>query len=209
MTVKLEEESAGPGLAGALCAICQTPIRAGERTGPCPACTSPFHVDCWVENGGCATYGCEHMPELVKESAQPTPVFAEATERPCPSCRKPIRTAARRCKHCGVIFELAAQPVGPVGRSQTLSRKPAPSPMSADASGASVERGGEKAARLVLILGFIPCTAPFALLFGGLWYLSQRSARSRLSPTGEADVTLGLAVSAAFTVVGLVVLALS
>jgi uncharacterized membrane protein YhaH (DUF805 family) len=28
----------------------------------CPACHTPHHQDCWMENGGCTVFGCEHAP---------------------------------------------------------------------------------------------------------------------------------------------------
>jgi hypothetical protein len=28
----------------------------------CPACNTPHHHDCWMENGGCTVFGCEHAP---------------------------------------------------------------------------------------------------------------------------------------------------
>ncbi|MBK8552708.1 MAG: hypothetical protein IPL53_17225 [Ignavibacteria bacterium] len=41
-----------------ICTFCQTPIKNEAETFFCPSCTSPYHKDCWLENKGCAVYGC-------------------------------------------------------------------------------------------------------------------------------------------------------
>lgn len=41
-----------------ICSFCQTHIKNESETFYCPSCTSPYHKDCWVENKGCAVYGC-------------------------------------------------------------------------------------------------------------------------------------------------------
>ena len=46
------------------CGICQSPILGGEEVTDCPACGLPFHADCWVENHGCAAYGCPQVGAL-------------------------------------------------------------------------------------------------------------------------------------------------
>lgn len=35
---------------------------SGADLAECPACGTPHHHDCWVENGGCTVFGCEHAP---------------------------------------------------------------------------------------------------------------------------------------------------
>ncbi|MEP7146797.1 MAG: hypothetical protein ABI792_07285 [bacterium] len=46
------------------CNFCQTHIKNETETFYCPSCNSPYHNDCWVENKGCAVYGCG---EKIKE----------------------------------------------------------------------------------------------------------------------------------------------
>lgn len=41
-----------------ICTFCQTPIKNEEEEILCPSCNSPYHTDCWIENKGCAVYGC-------------------------------------------------------------------------------------------------------------------------------------------------------
>jgi len=41
-----------------ICTFCQTPIKNAAEELECPSCNSPYHNDCWIENKGCAVYGC-------------------------------------------------------------------------------------------------------------------------------------------------------
>ena len=34
-------------------------MKESEETFFCPDCKTPYHVECWYENGGCAVYGCD------------------------------------------------------------------------------------------------------------------------------------------------------
>lgn len=42
------------------CLFCQSFIKKSEDIIFCPECNSPYHLECWYENGGCALYGCKH-----------------------------------------------------------------------------------------------------------------------------------------------------
>lgn len=57
---------ASPDVVGKTCPYDQYPIASGDQVIVCPECGVPHHADCWLENGGCTTYGCIRAP-----SAQP------------------------------------------------------------------------------------------------------------------------------------------
>lgn len=44
---------------GKTCPYCRFPLKPGEQVMACPACKVPHHADCWSENRGCTTYGCQ------------------------------------------------------------------------------------------------------------------------------------------------------
>jgi len=46
------------------CAICQSSIYPAEETHPCEKCGLVFHAECWQENYGCASYGCDQVNAL-------------------------------------------------------------------------------------------------------------------------------------------------
>jgi hypothetical protein len=179
---------------GRVCGVCQTAIAQGEEVGPCPSCAAPFHVECWEENGGCAQYGCAHMPAAVKEQA---PVSAQTywgqEEKDCPRCGMQIKVAALRCRHCGALFESGA----PVTAAQ----------LDQQAEGAARTARASTAALWLFAAGLLPLTAPLALVAGGLWVaLRWRTVRS-LPSNRRVMALLGL-VAAGFTTLLLLLAAL-
>ena len=67
------------------CGICQSPIQPADAITPCPKCGLVFHTECWQENLGCASYGCDQVnilgpKELVITSEQPAPPIEQPPE---------------------------------------------------------------------------------------------------------------------------------
>ncbi|MEO6695981.1 MAG: hypothetical protein ABIY50_01115 [Ignavibacteria bacterium] len=52
-----------------ICTFCQTPIKNEAEELECPTCNSPYHNDCWIENKGCAVYGCGEKIKDIKEES--------------------------------------------------------------------------------------------------------------------------------------------
>jgi hypothetical protein len=63
------------------CAICQSSIYPAEETHPCPKCGLVFHAECWQENYGCASYGCDQVNALAPKIDIPA---AQQVELPPP-----------------------------------------------------------------------------------------------------------------------------
>lgn len=90
--VELEPEEAGgvatmtvPGTATDVkCSICQWAIGEREETHVCPSCGLKFHAECWKENYGCSSYGCEQVnvlhPDHEHAAAAARPEHAELEE---------------------------------------------------------------------------------------------------------------------------------
>lgn len=55
------------------CSFCQTPIKNESEAFICPSCHTPYHKDCWLENKGCAVYGCN---EKIRDDEQETSLRA-------------------------------------------------------------------------------------------------------------------------------------
>ena len=50
------------GTVGSACPICQAAVKQGEGVVTCPDCDQVHHRECWVDVGGCSTYGCRQAP---------------------------------------------------------------------------------------------------------------------------------------------------
>ena len=191
---ELQAAPAGAAEAGKRCAICQSALAAGDPCVRCSACDAPYHDDCWSENGGCATYGCELMPETVKE---PDPAIPQAhwgqEFMPCPSCGKDVRVAAKKCRHCRAAISADA----PRSRREAAVR----------ARDDRRKHATKQTAWTLFVAGVLPCTAPFTLLLGGPWYLARREQVAALPATERAVCMIGLIASAVSTTLMLFALA--
>lgn len=47
-----------------LCSVCQCAIEGGDERQDCGSCGQPFHAECWRDNLGCSTYGCQNVNYL-------------------------------------------------------------------------------------------------------------------------------------------------
>ncbi len=50
------------------CGICQTAIYTAEETHTCAKCGLVYHAECWKENLGCASYGCDQVNVLAPQA---------------------------------------------------------------------------------------------------------------------------------------------
>jgi hypothetical protein len=97
------------------CAFClwQLVDEPPEQIVRCESCSTPYHLDCFQENGGCGTFGCPSwtarqdgavIPDLIPAFAPSAPVGAfSSSSRPnfCPQCGTPIETTFAFCAGCG------------------------------------------------------------------------------------------------------------
>lgn len=176
--------SAGPhrATAGALCAICQSPLHADEPATSCPSCHAHYHADCWQENHGCAVYGCVEVAATEKREALEIPVsFWGQEEKPCPACGQTILAAALRCRHCGATFDTARPEAQHDFQARTAQKQRLPAL--------------KQAVVWIFILSILPCTAPFAAMGGAIWYLSHKSEVMAMPTFYSGMCRLGLVVS--------------
>jgi hypothetical protein len=75
-----EAVPAGADVEGKMCPYDRYAIAVGESVVVCPHCQVAHHADCWRENGGCTTRGCQGAPV-----GGGRPVTAGQTPRYAPS----------------------------------------------------------------------------------------------------------------------------
>ncbi len=46
---------------GKTCPYCQYPVKHESEVTVCPGCSIPHHRECWQENDGCTTFGCQGL----------------------------------------------------------------------------------------------------------------------------------------------------
>jgi len=52
---------------GKTCPYCQFPIKQDSEVVQCPSCKVPHHRECWQDNGGCTTFGCNETTSRLVE----------------------------------------------------------------------------------------------------------------------------------------------
>ena len=89
-----------------MCSICQTSIEARDATIICDRCQCEFHAECWQDNGGCATAGCENVPKPLKKDGElpGERTYWGATTKTCPSCGETIKVGEMVCPCCNEAF---------------------------------------------------------------------------------------------------------
>ncbi len=167
----------------ALCAICQSPMEAGEEVTQCPGCQARYHTQCWQENQGCAVYGCSEVPPTEGRQSLEIPAsYWGQEEKPCPVCHEIILAAAVRCRHCGATFQSARPESMDEFRSRADRQdRSAPIPTTAV---------------WLFIFCLLPCTAPLAGILGGVWYAAHRHDIKTLPRIYQTLCLLGLGLAA-------------
>jgi predicted amidophosphoribosyltransferase len=109
---------------GTTCAYCLWRFSRDpdEAVTVCPSCATPYHTDCFDENGGCATFGCANwvttqaaagVPGVAvpppQQQLQPPPasVTAPAPVPVVPVGQQPALASARWnfCSQCGASVD--------------------------------------------------------------------------------------------------------
>lgn len=60
------------------CPYCLWPMKPDEAVESCGHCSARYHAECWVENGGCGTFGCPAWAAGQSGTAPPAAPSASA-----------------------------------------------------------------------------------------------------------------------------------
>lgn len=111
---------------GKICPYCKTAFTDDDDIVVCSQCGMPHHKECWIENQGCAVFGCNgtiqsadsfqasdsHINIVNPETdfdIELYPSDSDLRTAYCPSCGSSHEPADLFCKHCGYNFSMQAK----------------------------------------------------------------------------------------------------
>ena len=84
------------------CPICCSEFGADDSIVICPDCKTVYHSECWEENHGCSTYGCNSAKHLETHTASGD--GADAGMIKCPFCGASHASTDQVCPSCGHLL---------------------------------------------------------------------------------------------------------
>ena len=123
---------------GKICPYCKVALAESDDVVVCSQCEMPHHRDCWIENQGCTTFGCngsiQGVPRAEFDIASnvATPKFNQASSagttsaatyymQPADSQAADIGLHTLYCNHCGTLVGENTKKCPKCGK--TVSRK--------------------------------------------------------------------------------------
>ena len=129
---------------GKYCPFCKTPFSETDDIVVCSQCDMPHHKDCWIENGGCTTFGClgtiksvdtnGRADSVTAEQMEFEPLFDEPAPQPqtqqrqqqsiiyCTRCGNPNNVEGSFCEKCGSPLRATTPPSNYSNQQQTYSQ---------------------------------------------------------------------------------------
>ncbi len=93
-------------LRAATCPVCGSGFEETDTVRVCPDCKTPHHDECWTENRGCSTYGCNsatHQETHTTDNGGTAPEGGSGLI-PCPACGAMHPTTDLVCSACGKLL---------------------------------------------------------------------------------------------------------
>jgi hypothetical protein len=162
-----------------ICTICQTRILFNEPVTKCSRCDIEYHTLCWEENKGCAAYGCENTPEVMKAAGQQN----NYDEKTCPFCKEKIKAFATTCPHCNKY--LAVDPA-------IKDEKPVV--------------GEHKTVIVLFVLSLLGILSPFTLIFSLWYYFYNKDGMNETNPLLRILLKFSIVISIIFIILFIVIL---
>lgn len=84
------------------CPICCSEFVADDSIVICPDCKTVYHSECWEENHGCSTYGCNSTKHLETHTASVDDATSGMID--CPFCGVSHASTDQVCPSCGHLL---------------------------------------------------------------------------------------------------------
>jgi ribosomal protein L40E len=84
------------------CINCKKRFKEGDDIVVCPDCGTPYHRECWLENGECINSSLHESGKSYKETIEPEkPEDTPQKTVICPRCQAVNNAVANSCTNCG------------------------------------------------------------------------------------------------------------
>jgi len=137
------------------CAFCRFPIDA-EPTR-CPSCSAGHHSECWAENAGCSSIGCQDAPATLWASRATGQPMAAEPAHAVAYAASPPRTPGEPIA--------ASSALPPIGPPTAAASPPAGVPALPALGGASRNRTKARLPLIVAVTVLVVCAVGSAIAF--------------------------------------------
>jgi hypothetical protein len=173
-----------------------SPVEHEQLVHRCPDCDIVHHEECWLEVGGCGTFGCKQAPAIDKgDQVVQGSLTAWGDTKECPVCGETIKSIALRCRYCGMEFST----VDPLSASDLREQ--------------FVGRQKSNQFRNIVVATFVAsltgCLAPISLLLGLAYILPRREQLAKAGPLVHVLGWVSIVLSGLYCVLMLVFYAFS
>ena len=177
-----------------ICSICQIQILSTEDIKICGICKTKYHLECWNEISGCATFQCANNTNIDYPEEENI-LDVQKGIKTCPMCGETISIDLKTCPYCYEHFDTTA----PISQEEIKNKY----------SKIEIIILEKKGATWIFIISLFGITAPFNLIFGISWYIKNKQKLIESSPTYNLLALIGFIISGFYIILFLIAIILN